>query len=440
MHKHEKPRSAEVWHNPSFVVAQITAAVVSSALLLFVVAVGLVIRLVGFIPRWLRRPPRRQPSWDNREKWKKERLVKDPQYYARNCGFDIIDETAETEDGYYLRIHHVKCLHPEPELQKIGNGYPILIMHGLFQSSGSFITSEERSIAFWLAQRGYDVYLGNNRAVFDMGHRKYSRYSPAFWDFDVGDLAMYDIPAMIDYVCARTGYKKIAYIGHSQGNATAFMALSRWYRPDYGTKLSYFCALAPAMFVGPLGRRFPLVHLSRLDWPAWRRLFGVMDFVPLMKLSYDWTPATPYAALGYQMFAFLFEWNDTHWLQRRKAKMFRFTPMPVSSRLMYWWAGKNGFAQRGCLFDPNETWYDERFPPVSLYGGSEDHLVLPKPVLDHFNEHEPKTRVIREKIQAGAEVCLCPIAHLPSTVITTGLLMQWNGASTIFWVCSEISH
>ncbi len=85
-------------------------------------------------------------------------------------------------------------------------------------------------------------------------------------------------------------------------------------------------------------------------------------FHPLMKISYDWTPAYPYALLGYQMFAFLFAWTDANWLPRRKAKMFRFTPQPVSSASIYWWAGKDGFATRGCVLDPQlEQWWDDNF-------------------------------------------------------------------------------
>ena len=34
------------------------------------------------------------------------------------------------------------------------------------------------------------------------------------------------------------------------------------------------------------------------------------------------------------MFAFLFDWTDTNWLARRKGKMFRFTPSPVSCVLL----------------------------------------------------------------------------------------------------------
>lgn len=390
---------------PGFLASQALAVCISSALLISVVCIGLLMRLITYVPRSLFRPPRPRPNWDDPERWKHEALVKSPQYYARNCGFDIIDEQVETKDGFFLRVHHVKCLEPDDELSKIGRGFPILIVHGLFQSSGSFITSEERSIAFWFSQRGYDVYLGNNRGIFDMGHRYYSRYSPAFWDHDVEDLALYDIPALIDYVRHQTGYDKIAYIGHSQGNAIAFLALSKWHNPELGNKLSYFCALAPALICGPLAKRFPLNKLHLLDYKTWKFLFGSLDFTPLMKFSYDWTPATPYAALGYQMFAYLFEWNDTHWLQRRKPKMFRFTPQPVSSRVMFWWAGKGGFTTRGHILDPNLQWYDENFPPLSLYGGGSDHLVLSRPVQKHFDVNEPHVRLIRKKIILEAEHC-----------------------------------
>jgi hypothetical protein len=73
----------------------------------------------------------------------------------------------------------------DPTHKPLPNGkppFPVLILHGLFQSSGSFVTSEERSLAFWLArQGGYSVYLGNTRGVFDMGHRNLSRGDPRFW-------------------------------------------------------------------------------------------------------------------------------------------------------------------------------------------------------------------------------------------------------------------
>lgn len=103
---------------------------------------------------------------------------------------------------------------------------PLIPILGLFQSSGSFVTSEERSLAFWLSERGfvcqlstsvsplivrsgYQVFLGNNRAVFNMGHKSLSRSDPRFWDWTMRELAMYDLPALVDYVRDATGYDKV---------------------------------------------------------------------------------------------------------------------------------------------------------------------------------------------------------------------------------------
>ncbi|KAK0546871.1 hypothetical protein OC846_005082 [Tilletia horrida] len=348
-------------------------------------------------------------DWDDPARWKQEKLVKDVRYYAASCGFEIVNEQVETEDGFYLRVNRIIDKQQEPMKRHSDGrgGFPVLIMHGLFQSSGSFVTSEERSLAFWLARHGkYQIFLGNNRGVFDMGHRKYKRSDPRFWDWNIRDLAIYDLPALVDYVRRETGYDKIGFIGHSQGNGTAFISLSLNMVPELGTKLTYFGALAPAVFAGPLTTCFPFTALSHMDWKAWRRFFGVLDFIPLMKISYDLCPAYPYALLGYQMFAFLFAWTDANWLPRRKAKMFRFTPQPVSSASIFWWAGKDGFATRGCTMDPNAPrWYDDRFPPLAIYSGGMDFLVLTDPLIKRMQEQESDVRLIRWKRQEEAEHC-----------------------------------
>ena len=388
--------------------SQLLANVLSSFFLILVVLWALSVRLLTAIPRFFSSSRQQAYSWDDHERWSKEHLVKDVRYYAENCGFKIVNETVETQDGYYLRVNRV--IDPQTTHRKHSDGrggFPVLIMHGLFQSSGSFVTSEERSLAFWLARHGgYQVFLGNNRGVFDMGHRTLKRSDPRFWDYNIRELAIYDIPALVDYVCKETGYDKIAYIGHSQGNGTAFISLSRGMVPELGSKLSWFGALAPAVFAGPLTLSFPFSSLSQLEWRTWKRLFGVLDFIPLMKISYDYTPAWPYALLGYQMFAFLFAWTDANWLLRRKAKMFRFTPQPVSSASIYWWAGKDGFATRGCTMDPAlPQWWDERFPPLSIFSGGMDFLVLTEPLLDRIRTQEKHVKLIRAKRQDQAEHC-----------------------------------
>lgn len=113
----------------------------------------------------------------------------------------------------------------------------------------------------------------------------------------------------------------------------------------------------------------------------------MLDFIPLMRISYNLTPSKPFGLLGYQMFAFLFNWTDTNWVRsppsplahspdskrrtqllRRKPKKFRFTPSPVSSASIFWWTGYNGFSSRGCVLDPTVArWFDHRFPPLAIH-------------------------------------------------------------------------
>ncbi|TKY86984.1 hypothetical protein EX895_003661 [Sporisorium graminicola] len=389
-------------------VTQTTANALSSGFLVLVIIWALSVRLLAAIPKFFAPTVKEQKEWDDPKRWRKEKLVKDVRYYAASCGFEIINETVETQDGYYLRMNRI--IDPQTTHKRHSDGkggFPVLIMHGLFQSSGSFVTSEERSLAFWLARHGgYQVFLGNNRGVFDMGHRTYSRSDPRFWDYNIRELAIYDLPAMIDYICKDTGYDRIAYIGHSQGNGTMFISLSKGMVPELGQKLSYFGALAPAVYAGPLTSCFPFTSLGQLEWAKWKRFFGVLDFIPLMKISYDWTPAYPYALLGYQMFAFLFAWTDANWLLRRKAKMFRFTPQPVSSASIYWWAGKDGFASRGCVLDPAlDQWWDENFPPLSIFSGGMDFLVLTDPLIERLEQREKCVKLLRFKRQDEAEHC-----------------------------------
>jgi lysosomal acid lipase/cholesteryl ester hydrolase len=254
------------------------------------------------IPRLLKgQPKRRTFPWDDEKYWaKNEKVSRHPRDYARAIGMDIEDQTIETEDGYYLKVHRI--IDPDARKHSDGKGgYPVLILHGLFQSSGSFITSEDRSMAFWLAkQGGYQVYLGNGRGVFGMGHRNFKRGDPRFWDWTIRELAMYDLPAMVNHVLAQTGYTKLAFIGHSQGNGLAFISLSLGMCPDLGKRMSCFVALAPAVYAGPLTQGFPFNQLGKIEWTTWKRLFGVLDFIPLMRIAAD-SPLIPpkvFASLG----------------------------------------------------------------------------------------------------------------------------------------------
>jgi hypothetical protein len=93
---------------------------------------------------------------------------------------------------------------------------------------------------------------------------------------------------------------QVAFIGHSQGNGLAFISLSQSMVPSLGKKLSVFIALAPAVYAGPLTTGFPFTALNRIEWSTWKRFFGVLDFIPLMRWAYNYCPAKIFVSTPYR--------------------------------------------------------------------------------------------------------------------------------------------
>jgi predicted alpha/beta hydrolase len=60
-------------------------------------------------------------------------------------------------------------------------------------------------------------------------------------------MGVYDLPAVIDYILARTGQQNLYYIGHSMGNTMFFVLTSL--KPEYNMKIHLMVALAPVVFM-----------------------------------------------------------------------------------------------------------------------------------------------------------------------------------------------
>lgn len=101
----------------------------------------------------------------------------------------------------------------------------VYLQHGLEDSSDTWVLNEEtKAPGFILANKGYDVWLGNVRG----NHYSCPTLSPRvknFWDFSFDEMVKFDLPAAFEYISKETG-KKIHYIGHSQGSLIMFAALS----------------------------------------------------------------------------------------------------------------------------------------------------------------------------------------------------------------------
>ena len=121
-------------------------------------------------------------------------------------------------------------------------------------TSAAWVLNGEASLAFMLADRGYDVWMNNTRGNRYSRHHVY--HDPEedklgkekFWDYSFEDMAKYDQPALFNYVLNKTGTKTITYIGHSQGTSQMFCAIAENYQ-FFKERINLFIALAPVVRV-----------------------------------------------------------------------------------------------------------------------------------------------------------------------------------------------
>jgi pimeloyl-ACP methyl ester carboxylesterase len=309
----------------------------------------------------------------------------DVRYYARRVGLDCEIFDVQTEDGFIIELWHLynpreykrtddtKRAPHAPEVfpnNFAANGsahgasgsqyrdgekkYPILMIHGLLQSAGAYCTNDDDSLAFFLAKSGYDVWLGNNRCGFKPRHNLLEYSDPRMWAWNIRQMGVMDLPALVSRVLSETGFPKLGLICHSQGTTQTFVALAKEQRPELGEKISVFCALAPAAYSGPLIGKMYFKFMRVISPGMFRAFFGMHAFIPIMMTMHSILPPRFYGSMGYRVFAFLFNWTDDRWERDLRDRMFQFAPVYVSAESMRWWLGRECFAKQKCILATRE--------------------------------------------------------------------------------------
>ena len=137
--------------------------------------------------------------------------------YIKTYGYDLEEHPVTTSDGYILPIWHIS--------PKTPNGKVVFLQHGLCDTAWTFFQSAENSISFLLLKEGYDIWLGNVRGNLFTSHKTKdkNKLNGEFYEYSIDDFVQTDLPTMVNYVKAKTGVKKMSYIGHSQGTTMFFM-------------------------------------------------------------------------------------------------------------------------------------------------------------------------------------------------------------------------
>jgi lysosomal acid lipase/cholesteryl ester hydrolase len=61
--------------------------------------------------------------------------------------------------------------------------------------------------AFVAARAGYDVWLGNSRGnKYSKEHTTLDTKSKSYWQFDWETMGDYDLPALLEYIRAKSGH------------------------------------------------------------------------------------------------------------------------------------------------------------------------------------------------------------------------------------------
>ncbi|NXE93003.1 LIPM Lipase, partial [Menura novaehollandiae] len=190
-------------------------------------------------------------------------------------GYPSEEYDVMTEDGYFLSLNRIP--HGKGDAGHAGSKSPVLIVHGFSLDGGDWVDNlPDNSLAFILADAGYDVWIGNNRGnSWSRRHLNLSIDSEEFWDFSFHEMAMYDLPAMVGFILMQTEQDKLFYVGHAQGNSLGFIAFSSM--PHLAEKIKLFFVLAPLYTFRHV--KGPVLKIAFLPDLVLKAIFGTKELV-----------------------------------------------------------------------------------------------------------------------------------------------------------------
>jgi lysosomal acid lipase/cholesteryl ester hydrolase len=215
--------------------------------------------------------------------------------------FHVEQHRVRTDDGIELimqRIVKKSCSPSGPKEQDEETSPPpsplltrkhvVFMQHGLLETSGIFVLGTY-SIAFQLAELGFDVWLGNNRT----NHYGQSAFCKSeHFQFTLDELIKYDFPAMIDYVIQHTQCQKLSFVGQSQGAGQCFAAM--YMKPSLRDRFHTCVLLSPAIFLQKMPTQWLIWLLMKIPG-HW---FGNEEFIPLISLFQRYMPKILVAHFG----------------------------------------------------------------------------------------------------------------------------------------------
>jgi len=274
--------------------------------------------------------------------------------FCRFWGYPLQVHCAITQDGYILTVHRISARtvksktaaetgdvpKPMSDIDSIADGESrmgvastkgrkpaVVLWHGFMQSSEIWVCqpkAPQTSLAFQLADLGYDVFLANTRGnKYSAKHVSKPRDSVEFWDFSLDEVVAMDLPATVDTILRLIQTKKLSIIGFSQ--ATAQILASMAMQPHLSNRVNVVVALAPMAELGPTSLPSKVMRMLMKTSPG--VLYAVMGRRRAIPSTAYWSGVLPknlFVALMDTCTRYLFGWT---------ASM-----IPEMDKMLYVWA------------------------------------------------------------------------------------------------------
>ncbi|KAB0799644.1 hypothetical protein PPYR_07524 [Photinus pyralis] len=196
----------------------------------------------------------------------------------RKYGYPCEVHTVVSKDGYVLEMHRIPFGKSGPS----ENRPAVYLQHGILASSADWVLKQDTGLGYVLADAGYDVWMPNVRGT--RYSRKHITLDPdndasKFWDFSWHEIAVDDVPTMVDYVIDTVKQEQIFYIGHSQGTTIFYVMCSEL--PEYNGKIRAMFSFSPVAWMGHMTS--PLLRIVAMaNWfvGPFLNLIGVHELLP----------------------------------------------------------------------------------------------------------------------------------------------------------------
>lgn len=278
---------------------------------------------------------------------------------------DIADDLfyATTEDGWKIALHY-----HEPEYTRPG-AYPVIFCHGIAVNKYGVDLDRRHSLAFYLKQNGFPVFVVDLRGTGNSFHPDTKKERKFYFD----NYIEFDVPAVIRTVKEMTGAPKVNWVGHSMGSMIASGFLGR--------RLEGHESVACHVAIGSPGR---LDHIRGKIWEVLFKHHWVQSALDLRFGANVFAPVSGRFATPYEKFIYHPENVSSTVIRQLMNNGIENINPGVSEQMLGW-------IQKG-----TETTCDGRYEyrngyknikiPVLYIAGEKDH-VAPPSCIEHSYEN-----------------------------------------------------